>query len=339
MIPSCILLYMIYNIAFSSTGMRYSLIGAETSTNETNSTRNDGTGSSTIIVTGTSLNGTDNSTIGTGTSLNGVDNSTIGTGTSLNGTGNTRNSIGTSLNGTGNSTVSTENILNGTSSSKDALNGSGSANGASQVISKRLLREIKPSKHQYTPLQQQYLSIKSSHPDAVLFIECGYKYKFFGEDAVTASKVLKIGCFTDHNLKTGSIPVYRLNVHLRRWVRVGASGCMCVCVCVCVCGYMYVCAGDVCAGVCWCVCRYVYACAGVCVCWCVCMCVLVGVCMCVLVGVCMCVLVGICMCVLVGVCMCVQVSMYVCAGRCMCMYLSLLAWNTINEEDKVFVLV
>lgn len=35
----------------------------------------------------------------------------------------------------------------------------------------------------YTPLEEQYLSIKSQHPDAVLLIECGYKYKFFGEDA------------------------------------------------------------------------------------------------------------------------------------------------------------
>ena len=69
---------------------------------------------------------------------------------------------------------------------------------------------------QYTPMEQQYLAIKAKHPDAVLFMECGYKYRFFGEDAEIASKVLNIGCFPDHNFKSGSIPVHRLNVHIRR---------------------------------------------------------------------------------------------------------------------------
>lgn len=71
---------------------------------------------------------------------------------------------------------------------------------------------------QYTPLEQQFLAIKAKYPDAVLFVECGYKYRFFGEDAEIASKVLNIGCFPDHNFKTGSIPVHRLNVHIRRLV-------------------------------------------------------------------------------------------------------------------------
>ena len=35
----------------------------------------------------------------------------------------------------------------------------------------------------YTPLEQQFLAIKRQHPDAVLFVECGYRYRFFGEDA------------------------------------------------------------------------------------------------------------------------------------------------------------
>ena len=72
---------------------------------------------------------------------------------------------------------------------------------------------------QYTPMEQQYLSIKAKHPDAVLFIECGYKYRFFGEDAKITSRVLHIGCNLDHNFYTGSIPVHRLNIHIRRSVR------------------------------------------------------------------------------------------------------------------------
>ena len=69
---------------------------------------------------------------------------------------------------------------------------------------------------QYTPLEQQVVAIKAQHPDAILFVECGYKYRFFGEDAEIASKVLRIGCFPDHNFMTGSIPTHRLHIHLRR---------------------------------------------------------------------------------------------------------------------------
>lgn len=71
---------------------------------------------------------------------------------------------------------------------------------------------------QYTPLEQQYIAIKSQYPDAVLFVECGYKYRFFGEDAEVASKTLNIGCFQDHNFHTASIPVHRLHIHLRRCI-------------------------------------------------------------------------------------------------------------------------
>ena len=70
---------------------------------------------------------------------------------------------------------------------------------------------------QYTPLEQQFMAIKAEYADCVLFVECGYKYRFFGEDAKTASKVLNIGCFPDHNFFTASIPVHRLHIHLRRW--------------------------------------------------------------------------------------------------------------------------
>ena len=41
----------------------------------------------------------------------------------------------------------------------------------------------KRTKTKYTPLEQQFVEIKEKYPDAVLFVECGYKYRFFGEDA------------------------------------------------------------------------------------------------------------------------------------------------------------
>ena len=42
---------------------------------------------------------------------------------------------------------------------------------------------MKKSKVKYTQLEQQFVEIKEKYQDAVLFVECGYKYRFFGEDA------------------------------------------------------------------------------------------------------------------------------------------------------------
>ena len=35
----------------------------------------------------------------------------------------------------------------------------------------------------FTPLERQYVEIKKEHPDTLLLIEVGYKFRFFGEDA------------------------------------------------------------------------------------------------------------------------------------------------------------
>lgn len=35
----------------------------------------------------------------------------------------------------------------------------------------------------YTPLEQQVIQLKRQHKDALLAVECGYKYRFFGDDA------------------------------------------------------------------------------------------------------------------------------------------------------------
>ncbi|XP_075693889.1 DNA mismatch repair protein Msh3 [Rhinoderma darwinii] len=73
----------------------------------------------------------------------------------------------------------------------------------------------------YTPLEEQYMEIKEKHKDAVLCVECGYKYRFFGEDAEIAARDLNIYCHLDHNFVTASIPTHRLFVHLRRLVAKG----------------------------------------------------------------------------------------------------------------------
>ena len=43
-----------------------------------------------------------------------------------------------------------------------------------------------------TPLEQQVKDLQSRYPDTLLMVECGYRYRFFGEDAIKAAKVLDI---------------------------------------------------------------------------------------------------------------------------------------------------
>ncbi|KAJ3116009.1 Mismatch repair protein msh3 [Phlyctochytrium bullatum] len=45
-----------------------------------------------------------------------------------------------------------------------------------------------PKNTKFTPLEQQYLEIRKQNPDCLLVVEVGYKYRFFEEDALTASK-------------------------------------------------------------------------------------------------------------------------------------------------------
>ncbi|OPJ82140.1 DNA mismatch repair protein Msh3 [Patagioenas fasciata monilis] len=79
----------------------------------------------------------------------------------------------------------------------------------------------KRTKSIYTPLELQFMEMKKQYKDAVLCVECGYKYRFFGEDAEIAAKELNIYCHQDHNFMTASIPSHRLFVHVRRLVAKG----------------------------------------------------------------------------------------------------------------------
>ena len=63
--------------------------------------------------------------------------------------------------------------------------------------------------------------LQRKHPGVLLMIEVGYKMRFFGEDAETASRVCNILCFPDHNFLSASVPVQRTHVHIRRLVRAG----------------------------------------------------------------------------------------------------------------------
>lgn len=39
------------------------------------------------------------------------------------------------------------------------------------------------TKSTYTPLELQFLEVKSKYPNVILLVECGYRYRFFAEDA------------------------------------------------------------------------------------------------------------------------------------------------------------
>ena len=89
-------------------------------------------------------------------------------------------------------------------------------------------------KDNLTPLQRQVVDLKQKHPDALLVVEAGYKYKLFGEDARIAAKVLAIVCipgkyrFDEHpseahldKFASASFPTHRLHVHVKRLVSAG----------------------------------------------------------------------------------------------------------------------
>ncbi|KAF1987684.1 DNA mismatch repair protein MSH3 [Aulographum hederae CBS 113979] len=85
-----------------------------------------------------------------------------------------------------------------------------------------------------TPMEKQVLEIKGKHMDALLVIEVGYKYRFFGEDARAAAKELGIVCipgkfrYDEHpseahlnRFASASFPTHRLHVHVKRLVQAG----------------------------------------------------------------------------------------------------------------------
>jgi DNA mismatch repair protein MSH3 len=76
-------------------------------------------------------------------------------------------------------------------------------------------------KKDLTPLEKQVALAKKSHPDLVLLFEVGYRYRFFGDDAELASKVLRIACYRDHCYMTASVPAQRVGVHVVRLVERG----------------------------------------------------------------------------------------------------------------------
>ncbi|KAL5214875.1 hypothetical protein ABZP36_004027 [Zizania latifolia] len=80
---------------------------------------------------------------------------------------------------------------------------------------------LNPSGKGYTPLEQQVVDLKARHPDILLMVEVGYRFRFFGEDAAIAASVLGIVAHPDRNFLTASVPIFRLGFHVRRLVAAG----------------------------------------------------------------------------------------------------------------------
>lgn len=92
----------------------------------------------------------------------------------------------------------------------------------------------KKGRDKLTPLEKQIVALKRRHPDTLLIVEVGYKFRFFGEDARIAARELSIVCipgkfrFDEHpseahidRFASASVPVHRLHVHVKRLVSAG----------------------------------------------------------------------------------------------------------------------
>lgn len=83
-----------------------------------------------------------------------------------------------------------------------------------------------------TPLMKQYNEIKVKHPDAMLLFRVGDFYETFGEDAVTASKILGIILTKRANGSASEValagfPHHSLNTYLPKLVRAGMRVAIC----------------------------------------------------------------------------------------------------------------
>src|SRR5690348_10352799 len=83
-----------------------------------------------------------------------------------------------------------------------------------------------------TPLMKQYNAIKAKHPGALLLFRVGDFYETFGQDAITASKVLDIvltkrGNGSASETALAGFPHHSLDTYLPKLVRAGHRVAIC----------------------------------------------------------------------------------------------------------------
>lgn len=91
---------------------------------------------------------------------------------------------------------------------------------------------VKEKSPQHTPMMQQYLRIKSEHPDILLFYRMGDFYELFFDDAREAAKLLDITLTSRGNSNGSPIPMAGVPYHaadnyLARLIRKGMSVAIC----------------------------------------------------------------------------------------------------------------
>ena len=84
----------------------------------------------------------------------------------------------------------------------------------------------------HTPMMQQYLGIKSEHPDILLFYRMGDFYELFYNDAQRAARLLDItltarGKSGGNPIPMAGVPVHSIDQYLGRLVRQGESVAIC----------------------------------------------------------------------------------------------------------------
>ena len=78
-----------------------------------------------------------------------------------------------------------------------------------------------------TPLMKQYYEVKHKHPDAILLFRVGDFYETFGDDAVTASKILGITLTQRAGAPLAGVPYHAIDTYLPRLVRAGMRVAIC----------------------------------------------------------------------------------------------------------------
>ena len=81
-------------------------------------------------------------------------------------------------------------------------------------------------------MMKQFFAVKAEHPEALLLFRCGDFYETYGEDALTASKVLGIVLTKRSNAAPDSIPMagfpyHSIDSYLPRLVRAGYKVAVC----------------------------------------------------------------------------------------------------------------
>lgn len=84
-----------------------------------------------------------------------------------------------------------------------------------------------------TPMMKQFFTLKAKHPEALMLFRCGDFYETYGEDAVTASRILGITLTRRNNGgQTGSMemagfPHHALDTYLPKLIRAGKRVAIC----------------------------------------------------------------------------------------------------------------